>query len=59
MGTELELLPLRKKCRIKIFANRLLRRIFEAETGEVTGGWRKLYNMGSFVFCILHLVLFG
>jgi hypothetical protein len=27
-----------------VFENRVLRRIFECERDEVTGGWRKLHN---------------
>jgi hypothetical protein len=27
-----------------VFENRLARRIFISKRGEVTGGWRKLYN---------------
>jgi hypothetical protein len=29
---------------VRVFANRVLRRIFEPKRDEVTGGWRKLYN---------------
>jgi hypothetical protein len=30
--------------RLKLFANRMLRRIFGPKRDEVTGGWRKLHN---------------
>jgi hypothetical protein len=30
--------------RLRVFENRVLRRIFGPKTGEVTGGWRKLHN---------------
>jgi hypothetical protein len=29
---------------MRVFENRLLRRMFEPEKDEVTGGWRKLHN---------------
>jgi hypothetical protein len=30
--------------RLRVFENRVLRRIFGPKRGEETGGWRKLYN---------------
>jgi hypothetical protein len=30
--------------RLKVFGNRVLRRIFGSKRDEVTGGWRKLHN---------------
>jgi hypothetical protein len=30
--------------RLRVFENRLLRRIFGPKGDEVTGGWRKLHN---------------
>jgi len=29
---------------LRVFENRLLRRMFEPKRDEVTGGWRKLHN---------------
>jgi hypothetical protein len=29
---------------LRLFENRVLRRIFEPKRDEVTGGWRKLHN---------------
>jgi hypothetical protein len=29
---------------MRVFENRMLRRIFEPKRDEVTGGWRKLHN---------------
>jgi hypothetical protein len=29
---------------LRVFENRVLRRIYGLETEEVTGGWRKLHN---------------
>ena len=37
-------LTLRKKRRLRVFENRMLRRIFESMRNEVTGEWRKLRN---------------
>jgi len=37
-------LTLREECRLKVFENRLLRRIFGPKKGEVTREWRKLQN---------------
>jgi hypothetical protein len=33
-----------KGCRLGVFENRVLRRIFRPKRGEVTGEWRKLHN---------------
>jgi len=35
---------LRKKSRLRVFENRVLRRIFGPKRDEVTGEWRKLHN---------------
>jgi hypothetical protein len=35
---------LREKRRLRVFENKLLRRIFGPERDEVTGEWRKLHN---------------
>jgi hypothetical protein len=43
-GCETWSLPLREEHRLGVFENRVLRRIFRAKTGEITGGWRKLLN---------------
>ena len=37
-------LTLREECRLKVFENRVLRRIFGPKRDEVTGEWRKLHN---------------
>ncbi|KAJ4443916.1 hypothetical protein ANN_05703 [Periplaneta americana] len=37
-------LTLRKKRRLKVFENKVLRKIFGAKRDEVTGEWRKLHN---------------
>jgi hypothetical protein len=35
---------LREEHGLRVFENRLLRRIFGFKRDEVTGGWRKLHN---------------
>jgi hypothetical protein len=34
----------RARERVRVFENRVLRRIFGPKRDEVTGGWRKLHN---------------
>jgi hypothetical protein len=43
-GCETLSLTLREEHRLRVFENRVLRRIFEPKRDEVTGGWRKLHN---------------
>jgi hypothetical protein len=43
-GCETWSLTLREKHRLRVFENRVLRRIFESKRDEGTGGWRKLHN---------------
>jgi hypothetical protein len=35
---------LREEHRLRVFENRVLRRIFGPKKDEVTGGWRKLHD---------------
>jgi hypothetical protein len=35
---------LREECRLRVFENRVQRRIFGPKRDEVTGDWRKLHN---------------
>jgi hypothetical protein len=35
---------LREECRLRVFENRVLRRIFGPTGDEVTGEWRRLHN---------------
>ena len=37
-------LTLREESRVRVFENRVLRRVFGPKRDEVTGGWRKLHN---------------
>jgi hypothetical protein len=39
-----EALTLREECRLRVFENKLLRRIFGPKRDEVTGEWRRLHN---------------
>jgi hypothetical protein len=43
-GCETWSLTLREEHRLKVFENRVLRRIFEPKRDEVMGEWRKLHN---------------
>jgi hypothetical protein len=43
-GHETRSLTLREEHRLRVFENKVLRRIFEPKRDEVTGGWRKLHN---------------
>jgi hypothetical protein len=43
-GCETWSLTLREEQRLRVFENRVLRRIFGPKRDEVTGGWRKLHN---------------
>jgi hypothetical protein len=43
-GCETWYLTLRKEDRLRVFENKVLRRIFGPKRNEVTGGWRKLHN---------------
>jgi hypothetical protein len=35
---------LREECRLRVFENKVLRRIFGPERDQVTGEWRRLHN---------------
>ena len=43
-GCETWSLTLREERRLRVFENRVLRRLFGPKRDEVTGEWRKLYN---------------
>jgi hypothetical protein len=43
-GCESSSLTLREECRLRVFENRVLRRIFGPKRDEVTGEWRRLHN---------------
>jgi hypothetical protein len=44
MGVKPWSLTLREEHRLRVFENRVLRRIFGPKRDEVTGGWRKLHS---------------
>ena len=46
-GCETWSLTLREERGLRVFENRVLRRVFGPKRGEVTGEWRKLYNGGA------------
>ena len=43
-GSETWSLTLREERRLRVFENRVLRRVFGPKRDEVTGEWRKLHN---------------
>jgi hypothetical protein len=43
-GCETWFLTLREEQRLRVFENRVLRRIFGPKRGEATGEWRRLHN---------------
>jgi hypothetical protein len=47
-GCETLSLTLREEHRLRVFENRVFRRIFGPKWDEVTGGWRKLHNEGLY-----------
>jgi hypothetical protein len=49
-GCETWSLTLREEHRLRVFDNKVLRRIFGLKRDEVTGGWRKLHNEELRVF---------
>jgi hypothetical protein len=44
-------LTLREEHRLRVFENRVLRRIFGPKRDEITGEWRKLHNGGLHNLC--------
>jgi hypothetical protein len=54
------LLTLREECRLSVFENRVLRRIFGPRRDEVTGEWRKLHNDElNDLYCSPNIVCIG
>jgi hypothetical protein len=49
-GCESWLLIFREECRLWVFENRVLRRIFGPKRDEVTGEWRRLHNKELYAF---------
>jgi hypothetical protein len=44
MGVKLGLLTFREECRLRVFENRILQRIYGPKRDGVTGEWRKLHS---------------
>jgi hypothetical protein len=57
-GCETWSVTLREERRLRVFDNRVLRKIFGPKRDGVTGEWRKLHNEG-FMFCAAHQIIFG
>ena len=55
-GCETWSLTLRDEHRLRVFENRVLRRVFGPKRDEVTGEWRKLHNEGL-VICSPYPIL--
>jgi hypothetical protein len=49
---------LEEECRLRVFENRVLRRMFEPKMNEVTGNGED-YIMRSVMICAPHPALFG
>jgi len=58
-GCETSSLRVREERRLRVFENRVLRKIFGPKRGEVTGEWKKNYIMKSLMICTPHPILFG
>jgi hypothetical protein len=47
---------LREGHKLRVFENRMLRKVFGPKREEVAGSWRRLHNEGcGFVICMLHI----
>jgi len=49
---------LREERRLRVFENRVLRRIFGPKRDEVTGTWKN-YIIRTLMICTAHQILFG
>ena len=57
MGVKLGHPTLREEHRLRVFVNRVLKRIFGPKRDEVTGEWRKLHNEElNVLYCSLHIL---
>jgi hypothetical protein len=58
MGVILGSLALSDICRLKVFENEVLRKIFRSEKEEIKEAGKK-FIINSFIVCILKHILFG
>jgi hypothetical protein len=58
-GCETLPLTLKEEYRLKVFEDRVQRRIHEYKRKEVMGGFSKIALMRSFIICTLHRILLG
>jgi transcription termination factor 2 len=56
-GCETWSLTVREEHKLRVFENRVLRRIFRPRRDGVTGGWRKLYNEELHNLCSLRSII--
>jgi hypothetical protein len=57
-GCETWSLTLKEECRLRMFENRVLRRIFWPKMDEVTGEWKRLHKK-DLMLCIPHQISSG
>jgi hypothetical protein len=57
-GRETSPLTLREEHRLRVFENRMLRRIFGLKTDEATGGWENCITKSS-IICTNHHIPSG
>ena len=56
-GCEIWSLIFREERRLRVFENRVLRRIFGPKRDEITGEWRKLHNEElNYMYCSPNIV---
>jgi hypothetical protein len=59
-GCETWSLTLKEECRLRVFENKVLRRIFGSQRDNVIGKWRRLHNKELYALCfspnIFHLI---
>jgi hypothetical protein len=48
----------REECRLRVFENKVLRRIFGPTKNEATGEWGRVHNE-EFMLCAPQQILFG
>ena len=55
-GCETRSLTLREERRLRVFENRVLRRIYGPKRDEVTGEWRRLHEEDNNLYCSPNIV---